>query len=277
MTGQEIHSYFKLELDKTNTSSVVSFEPDEVNYWVNCGALKYVNTRYTGNNPTGSSFEQTQKRIDDLHNLVKEYTFTYPNGGIAEKGGKYVVDLTHKIKVNNEDKYVIGDYLHSVGESVVIFDLDYYNGGTGLKCWQGTKTDITNAKKSNVPISSTPINTITKKILNYKQELTNSLSDYHYHNGTANPISVWSTYNTVDLYTDGNYGIYSYTLAYIRVPEKVDSKFYTDNIGTIHKEYNDFSDYSWREIIKMSVQLALENIGDTERAQMAMADTLTFE
>lgn len=41
----------------------------DTEYWINQGILKFVKTRFTGNNYKGLGFEQTQKRIDDLRTL----------------------------------------------------------------------------------------------------------------------------------------------------------------------------------------------------------------
>jgi hypothetical protein len=128
-----------------------------------------------------------------------------------------------------------------------------------------------------------PVNSISKKILNYKQELINSLSDYHYHNGTANPICVWDNAGKVKFYTDGNYGVWKYILTYIQIPPRFD--WTGTNNTTINKSedsektasMNFFPDYAWREIIKYAVQFALQNISDQQRSQFAALDVATME
>jgi hypothetical protein len=78
MSIKELHSYFKLELDKTNNYSTPSFEHKEIDYWVNAAINSYISTRFTGNNSANDSFEQTQKRIDDLSSLIKTWSVDFP-------------------------------------------------------------------------------------------------------------------------------------------------------------------------------------------------------
>jgi hypothetical protein len=261
VTLEELYSFFRLELDKTNNGAVVSFENEELNYWLNAAVMRYINTRYTGNNQSGDGFEQTQKRIDDLIGLIASRTYDYTS-----------VDAGYKItRINDSNIYQIDElptnYMHSVGESVVIFDA---STSGNLKCWKGDMEATIGDDYGERKISSVPISPISKKILNYKQELLNSLSDFNYNNGTASPICVWhgpSTANPVKFYTDGNYGIYKYTLEYIKKPTIIKAGWDEDG---------EFPEYAWMEIIKLAVMLALENISD-QRAQAAAYDIATME
>ena len=71
MSISQFHSAFKLELDKTDSLNYVSFLPEEIDYWLTRAVNVFVKTRYSGVNPKGESFEQSQKRIDDLRTLVR--------------------------------------------------------------------------------------------------------------------------------------------------------------------------------------------------------------
>jgi hypothetical protein len=238
----------------------VSFLHEEINYWLNSAVDKYINTHYSGHTASGESFGETQKRIDDLERLVTVWEYTYRS---IETGHIINMDTSKKIwSISN----LPTDYMSAVGDECVIFD---NSPNADLACWKDKHDTIL---IDNIPryISSIPISPISKKILNYKQELINSLSDYHYHNGQATPICVWSNKNDkVTLYTDGNYGIYKYILTYLKTPTKITS-------GSMDTKYEDFPEYAWREIIKTAVQLALENIGDP-RYQTAAADVMTME
>lgn len=72
MTIQDMHIAINLELDKTQDFEVAYMSPEQIDYWLNKAIKRMVKQRYTGNNFTGTSFEQTQKRIDDLR-LVTYY------------------------------------------------------------------------------------------------------------------------------------------------------------------------------------------------------------
>lgn len=70
MTVQEMHTAFRLGLDKTNSSSVASFEPNELDYWLNFSVERFVKQRLFGNNYRKEAFSNTQKRSEDLYTLL---------------------------------------------------------------------------------------------------------------------------------------------------------------------------------------------------------------
>jgi len=87
MTLAEMHIEFKLGLDKTDSLNYPNFEPEEIDLWLNRAQDRFVKTRYVHNNKT-ETFEETQKRTDDLRTIVTEATIipsaiqtpTKPNG-----------------------------------------------------------------------------------------------------------------------------------------------------------------------------------------------------
>jgi len=87
MTLAEMHIEFKLGLDKTDSLNYPNFEPEEIDLWLNNAQGRFVKTRYV-HNTKGETFEETQKRTDDLRTIVTEVTLipsaiqtpTKPNG-----------------------------------------------------------------------------------------------------------------------------------------------------------------------------------------------------
>lgn len=72
MTVQEFHIAFDIELDKTLDFEYAYILPEQKDYWLNKGQDRFVKQRAFGNNYTGKSFEQNEKRIDDLRTIVKQ-------------------------------------------------------------------------------------------------------------------------------------------------------------------------------------------------------------
>lgn len=89
---------------------------------------------------------------------------------------------------------------------------------------------------------------------NFMYRINNSLTDFHYRHHRARPLRI-RTADGFKLLTDKNYKIDSYTLGYLKVPEEITS----DNPL---KEYGDFEDNIWMEIIKIAAQMYIENQGD---------------
>ena len=65
MNISEMHTAFKLEIDKSEGLELPAFEQEEIDKWLNNAIRKFVKTRY-------KEFEQSQKRMDDLSALVRE-------------------------------------------------------------------------------------------------------------------------------------------------------------------------------------------------------------
>ena len=59
----------------------------------------------------------------------------------------------------------------------------------------------------------------------------------------------------VVLLNDKNYTVNNYWISYLRKPEKLTD----DDPDDTDKEYNDFNDSVWFEIIKIAAQMYLEN------------------
>jgi len=92
MTINQAHNYTKLELDKTSSLTLPSFEEEEIDYWLDDAILRFAKQKYSGANVKGESFEQSQKRIDDLRTLIAEDSITTSTTG-AYSNSK-VFDLT---------------------------------------------------------------------------------------------------------------------------------------------------------------------------------------
>jgi hypothetical protein len=71
MIIEQFHKEFKVHLDKTDSSSYPEFLPQEIDIYLNTAIDRFVKTRYGQNNIYRAGFEESQKRTDDLKNLVK--------------------------------------------------------------------------------------------------------------------------------------------------------------------------------------------------------------
>tara|TARA_R100000406_G_scaffold56402_1_gene38731 strand:- start:1319 stop:2017 length:699 start_codon:yes stop_codon:yes gene_type:complete len=73
MTVAEMHIQFKVGLDKTDSLNYPNFEPEEIDLWLNKAQDKFIKTRYS-HDVKRETFEETQKRTDDLREVVQEVT-----------------------------------------------------------------------------------------------------------------------------------------------------------------------------------------------------------
>jgi len=180
----DLQEAFELEismLDDNMSKPVTS----DIEYWLNAAVDKFIKTRAFGNNFRRESFEQTQKRTDDLRTLV--VTTTYP---FELHSGEYEAELP-------------SDYMYTVGEAAYISSDD--------DCWpkvggvpQKKRTDILEAT----------VETIDRQ----RQSV---FSEYQLHNNTARPLRLYKG-NSIYLYTDGKYYIDVYELTYLKQPVEID-------------------------------------------------------
>lgn len=70
MTSSEMHTAFKFGMDKLATLNYPNFLPEEIDLLLNQAQDRYVKQRYGLTNIKRQSFEETQKRTEDLKNLV---------------------------------------------------------------------------------------------------------------------------------------------------------------------------------------------------------------
>lgn len=152
-------------------------------FWLNQAVDKFVKLRFNTDQVHKTSYEQNEKRRNDLINLYK--TVKYTDFVINDSNPQY-------------DKYIVenypDDFLFSLNEDAIITN---NNGGNPY---------------------STSIFECTSDSFMYR--VTNSLTDFHYKYGKARPLRV-CTDKGCYLLTDKNYKIKEYVLGYLRTPEKI--------------------------------------------------------
>ena len=152
-------------------------------FWLNQAVDKFVKLRFNTDQVHKTSYEQNEKRRNDLINLYK--TTKYTQFIIDDNNPKY-------------DKYTVenypDDFLFALNEDAI----------------------ITNNKGGN-PYSAS-IFECTSDSFMYR--VTNSLTDFHYKYGEARPLRV-CTDKGCYLLTDKNYKIKEYVLGYLRTPNKI--------------------------------------------------------
>ena len=198
--------------NKLNSDTIFSF--------INEAIDKFYKTRYSGINSKSEGFEQSQKRIDDLRNLIKTTTFT---DQIINEGNIYKVELPK-------------DYVLMLGDTAGITPLDEY-----AQCWE-LNEDGDYLIKYNDTIEAT-IETIDR-------QLNNSLSEHLLKYCNARPLKLIQG-SDVLLYTDGKYKVSEYKITYLSKPLFVDSSNITNT------EYTSLPEHTHMEIVKMAVQLYL--------------------
>lgn len=192
-------------------------------YFLNTALDKFWKTRYSENNFKRESFEQTQKRIDDLRTLVTSYLYEETT---KVSNDLYTVELPE-------------DYVILLGDTAGIAPAD----GLTLPCWQ---------KDENGKYIVKSTDTIEGTIDTIDRIKENSLSEYHLHYAKARPIRLIAG-NSIKLYTDGKYKVATYNLQYLRKPNKIDLH------ANPFAQYTDMPEHTHLEIVKLAAQMYIEN------------------
>ena len=181
MTNIQILAAFEREINQIDDTLNKPATDDSL-YWLNQAVYKFCKTRFNGNAPHFTSYEQNEKRTKDLINLFVSSNLDLSSG--AESLATY-------------NKYTVTDHenmMFVLNEDVVIDSVD---GGHQL---------------------DTSVFECTADSFMYR--VNNTLTDFHYRHYKARPLRI-KTQNGCDLLTDKKYKITKYTLGYLRNPNKI--------------------------------------------------------
>ena len=181
MTNIQILAAFEREINQIDDTLNKPATDDSL-YWLNQAIYKFCKTRFNGNAPHFTSYEQNEKRTKDLINLFVSSDLVLSS--VDESRATY-------------NKYTVTypeNMMFVLNEDVVIDSID---GGHEL---------------------DTSVFECTADSFMYR--VNNTLTDFHYRHYKARPLRI-KTSNGCDLLTDKKYKITKYTLGYLRNPNKI--------------------------------------------------------
>lgn len=186
MRNIDILVNFEREINKLN-SLVDKPSTDDSLFWLNQSVGKFVKLRFNSDPIHNTSYEQNEKRRNDLIRLYSTKTFKTEDMIVNNEQPSY---NSYKIAYPN-------DFLFSLNEDVVISD-----------------------NNDNHKIN-TCVFECTQDSFMYR--VNNSLTDFHYRMHRARPLRVRINDGCL-LLTDKNYKISNYTLGYLRTPKEITLK-----------------------------------------------------
>lgn len=181
MTNIQILAAFEREINQIDDTLNKPATDDSL-YWLNQAVYKFCKTRFNGNAPHFTSYEQNEKRTKDLINLFVSSDLDLSS--VDESRATY-------------NKYTVTypkNMMFVLNEDVVI---DSINDGHEL---------------------DTSVFECTADSFMYR--VNNTLTDFHYRHYKARPLRI-KTQTGCDLLTDKKYKITKYTLGYLRNPNKI--------------------------------------------------------
>lgn len=226
MTNKELQIAFEIEAKGSYINIGDKPLSKEIEFWLNQGLEKFVKTRYSGVNFKRESFEQSEKRTDDLRTLVVTVKLYAEDNAFPDNDGTYYIELPE-------------NYMFLLGDKTGLLP----NSDEAYECW---KTD---SEGRYIELFTDPIQAT---IDNIDFKLENSLSDHRYRKGKAKPLRLIEG-DKIFYYTDNNYLVNSVIVKYLKFPQHLD--IHTNP----NEQYTDMPEHTHQEIVKLAVQAYLEN------------------
>lgn len=187
MNITQAHIEFRQAMDRLDSSAYPDFLPEQVDYILNEAYNRFIKTRYSGNNPARTSSEETQKRIDDLRNLiVTSFSSTAIN---TIETNTYNVSLTSLFTTEARDVAATTEYMF------------YYRGRV--------KVTSTNCGSDYVPV----------RIYSH-DEIDIVLEDPFKKPVLYEPVGYFEG-NNLCVVTDGTFTVDNFKLSYFKIPTPV--------------------------------------------------------
>ena len=226
MTIQEMHIRFDIALDKESSGATPDIPHEHRDYYLNLACERFIKQRYGSSNIKGTGFEETQKRTDDLYNLV-----TYVNI-IPEDG-----DFPTPRNITNYSVSLPADYWFSVSEFVEI---------KPKACSTISIEPVDRAEHGSIGVRfKDPFN----RPVDYKT--------FRVINSIGNPISS----NFISLFTDSDSIIYRYLLGYIRQYPKLRAVTRFNKNDVANPLYNANPPFTYQTIQKGLTSVTVAGVG----------------
>jgi len=233
MNVQEMHIEFKITLDKVDSQAYPEFLDGEIDFFLNEAQMRFIKQRYGMNNNSRRGFEESQKRTDDLKNLVKsKFCQISPVTYYQELGENTVrVDINTlfddaALTIPSTDKYMF--YLKSVARTCI-----------GNCC-----------------------NTFRVKLVQH-DDLNSIIADPFNKPSAERPILFFED-GIIFAWAGNNVTFKDVLVTFIKDPVKINLGTYTGPAQNC-----ELSEHTHKEIIQMAVTIALENI-ESQRTQTQM-------
>jgi hypothetical protein len=261
MTVEQMHIRYKLLLDKADTQNYADIEPEEIDEFLNMSQERFVKQRYGINNNKRASFESSQKRTDDLQELVRSYTSSVATSSVAEnKENGFFVSLPadYWFMINEEVSIEspgcdpitpasgnlkdLATYIVTSG-TISYAGTDYTTGQTfkvdqGTFEYQGTGTFVeSNQSRTGVtPLQHDDYNKVISDPFNKpdKDQVMRLMLD-----------------GKVELLSNGKFQLKEYFCRYLKKPNAIDLENLIDC---------ELAEHTHQEIVEIAVSLTLETI-----------------
>ena len=284
MTVPEMHDRVRFLLDRVSSYQADTLLVNEVDMALNIAQEDYVKQRYNRANKYGKGFEENQKRIDDLNNLIiteeprlRFATEIWPDPNTTIFVDNFSLpDFTSPGSLGFDDLQQPIEYMHMLNVEAIFFykdcderlieGVDYVmspnqnsfripgNGATPVIGGVDSNFPPTNLKQRRATgryVQFDDLNTALKDPFN---KTTNSSFLYNIGKGVFNGV----TERALKLYTDDTFFPHHVKITYLKKPRAME--FF--NAALEQDIPSELAEHTHAEICKAAVDVLLESISD---------------
>lgn len=267
MTISEMHTYFKVGVDKAESFNYPSFEIEEIDYFLNKAQERFIKQRYGINNLKGQGLEQTQKRTDDIREVVaSDNSTSFSTDANSKPYGKYYTlpniapGNVYWFSIQEEAEIVYVDaasitYTSSTGvpqlktyivtANTVTYDGSTYSVGDSFVVNDSSLLTFNDGSA----IASTKSHRVGVKPLQHDDY--NKVAVDPFNKPKSDQARRLMLGDTIELLTGKDFDITTFYIRYVRKPIPVNFNTPTDC---------ELADHTHEEIVDMAVSIALEDI-----------------
>lgn len=261
MIVQQMHNELDITLDKVSSLSYPEFEDWEKDFYLNEAYMRFIKTRYSANNVSKKGFEQTQKRIDDLKNIViSRFCKVNKINGTSPEAGSISTENTYRVALDqmfrNEvqwDNTTTPRTPIQRGTPVLPTGPDTYPALTPEGDKATTEKYMFHVQSTaNIGISCADKWSFVRLVQQNNFEVI--LRDPFNKPSPSYPVMY---FEEGDIYVCAGDGVVNdFLLTFIKYPKEI-------CLGTYGKLYQEceLSEHVQKEIIQLAVSIILENIG----------------
>jgi len=177
---------FDVQIQNVDGTYEIENKPDSytIFFHINQSQERFVKTRYSGLNTKKESFEETQKRTEDLRELVVESNIATSAGSASDKPNAYIATLP-------------ADYFVAVDEEATIEFID----------------GLSNPVSKRVGVTESTSDT-------YRKQIDDPYSPHKLHYEDARPLRLYKG-TSIEVISDGNYTVPTVHLRYLSMPTEI--------------------------------------------------------
>lgn len=243
MTINEAHREFKFRYDKNDALNYPNYEPEEIDLILNYAQDRIVKQRYGINNLKKQSFEETQKRIEDLRELIRHVVITPVSAKIDNLSmSSYNVTLADDHWFTIWEKAIIN--VPGCNTTIRIPLRSFYGNQTVEEAREASGGGPSNEINEYYNVTGKEVEVIPVTHLELEK-----VKDNAFNGPDKRKILRLMYRNRVELIPNDSHTVVKYIYRYIKKPTSVDI-----NTGVTFE----LSDHLHSEIIDEAVTIALE-------------------